>query len=68
MVFDAILQTYQLGTDMTERTANQALATWAELEYETRQAWKKTLAKPATRPVRKPPTLLQKVLKFIFGK
>ena len=41
MVFDAILETYQLGTDMTERTANQALATWAETEYETKQAWAK---------------------------
>ena len=52
---------------MTERTANQAIATWAELEYETRQAWEKTLAKPATRAIRKPLTFWQKVCKFFKG-
>ena len=31
---------------MTERTANQALATWAETEYETKQTW----AKPSQSP------------------
>ena len=53
---------------MTERTANQALATCAETEYETRQAWEKTLAKPATRTVRKAPTFWEKVIKFFAGK
>ena len=53
---------------MTERTANQALATWAETEDETRQAWKKTLAKPSNRPDRKSPTFWQKVCKFFAGK
>lgn len=52
---------------MTERTANQALATWAELGYETRQQWAKTLAKPATRQARKPLTFWQKVIKFFNG-
>ena len=64
MVFDAILEAYQLGTDMTERTANQAIATWAETEYETKQAW----AKPSNRPVRKAPAFWSKLIKFFAGK
>ena len=52
---------------MTERTANQALATWAETEYETKQAWAKTLAKPSNRPARKAPTFWEKVIKFFKG-
>ena len=63
-----ILDTSTKGTSIvTERTAHQALATGAELEYETRQAWEKTLAKPATQPVRKPLTFWQKVRKFFKG-
>ena len=52
---------------MTERTANQALATWAETEYETKQAREKTLAKPSNRPARKAPTFWEKVCKFFKG-